>query len=103
MSELLHRDVFPAEVFIARTGEHKLAARAFVTSHRLVVYAVGPTGTPERVLDAALTGPAPERDRGTQGVGELEISTADGPVFVTRDSGCGCGSALKALDAPVSW
>ncbi|MDE1904821.1 MAG: hypothetical protein KGH75_00030 [Rhodospirillales bacterium] len=100
---MLLRDVFPAEVSLPRSGGHHLAARAFVTDGRIIVYAAPDRKTPQVVLDEPYTSEPPTRSRNTLGAGELRFDTALGPVFVAQDSGCGCGSPLKALDPPVAW
>lgn len=102
MTETLHRDIYPAETFAPDVSEHPTHTRVFVTSSRVQVWRETADGGPELMLDEAITGEVPQRDRSTQ-FGELRIETARGPVYVTQGRGCGCGSPLKALDAPGAW
>lgn len=101
--ELLARDVHPAEILL---GDQLLAGvRAFVTTRRLLAYGVSAGGRVEQVLDVELAVPGSvPANRGTLTGGRLEIVLADGRVaWVNRGGGCGCGSPLKTLVAPVPW
>jgi hypothetical protein len=98
--EVLARDVFPAEVLMP--DGRVLIGRAFITSHRLVVWREHPRGVLDGE-DAYLAEPGSvARDRGSL-VGRLQIELDSGTAVVNRGRGCGCGSPLKALSAPVPW
>jgi hypothetical protein len=102
--ELLRRDVHPADVLLP--GETLLRdVRVFVTSRRLLVYGTTPEGGIERRATLALKEPCSvPASRATLGNGRLEVHLADGgTAWVNRGQGCGCGSPLKALAAPVPW
>lgn len=101
--ELLRRDVHPAEV--ARPdGTVIRRARAFATSHRLLVWQEPERGKITVALDVELAEPfSVPASRGSL-QGSLECATDEGTYWVNRGGGCGCGQvALKALGAPVPW
>lgn len=102
--EHLVRDVHPAEVALP-DGRVLAGVRVFVTSHRLLAYTTTPNRWIEQALDLALEQPCSvPANRGTLGAGRLEVRLADGSTaWVNRGHGCGCGSPLKSLAAPVSW
>lgn len=100
-TERLHRDVHPAEVTI---GDRVLRdLRVFVTSHRLLAFQAV-AGKIEPLLELQVAEPCSvPRDRGSLH-GALEVRLADGSTaWVNRGQGCGCGSPLVALSAPVGW
>lgn len=101
MTERLHRDVHPAEVTLedrAMTG-----VRVFVTSERLLAYQAH-AGQIHQVLDEPLAQPASVPASRSTLQGSLEVRLADGrTAWINRGAGCGCGSPLKALVAPVGW
>lgn len=102
--ELLRRDVHPAEISLP-DGEVLTGVRVFVTTRRLIAYRALEHGEIEKALDAELKQPCTvPGNRGTLGQGALEVRLHDGhTAWVNRGSGCGCGSPLKALAAPVPW
>lgn len=101
MSEVLRRDVHPAEV--ACPDGSVLRGRVFATSHRLIVWREVDREV-AKVLDVDLSEPfSVPADRGSLR-GSLECVTDDGTYWVNRGRGCGCGqTTLKALGPPVSW
>ena len=102
-TERLMRDVVPAEVHAPGHSPHvQQSARVFVTDRRVQVWVTGPDG-PVALVDEALTGPVPERNRGTLGREQLHLETAAGPVHVSRGRGCGCGGGLRQVDPPAAW
>lgn len=96
--EVLRQDVFPAEVLLP-DGTVLSGVRVFATSHRLVVYGENPVGP---VLVEELETPwSIEAHMGTL-FGQLQCDLASGgTAWVNRGRGCGCGSVLKALAAPL--
>jgi hypothetical protein len=100
--ERLHVDAFPASVYAAHVSGHPQICRVFVTNRRVVAYMTTATGVIEKLLDEEYTSEPPTRNRGTFGV-QLHLTTAGGIVHVTKAGGCGCGSSLRALSAPVGW
>jgi hypothetical protein len=102
--EVLKRDVYPGQVFFP-DGQLRRNVRVLVTSHRLLVYS--DAGGRQIVLDFEI----PLEDAGgvvanrsTLNLSEtLKVETADGPVYVHRQQGCGCGSVLKAMGEVVPW
>jgi hypothetical protein len=91
--------VHPAEVLFP-DGRFVKDARAFVTSHRLIVWQRdGPSKMHEMLLAEPFS---VEARRGTLG-GSLEVETSEGTVHLSRGYGCGCGSPLLALAPPVGW
>lgn len=100
--ERLHRDLHPAECSLP-DGRVLRDVRVFVTSSRLLAFQAN-AGKIEPLLDLTLEQPCSvPRSRGSL-VGALEVRLADGgTVWVNRGSGCGCGSPLLALSAPVGW
>jgi hypothetical protein len=107
-AETLRRDIFPAEVYVPYLGRGPMLARVFVTDRRVIVWTAEPAAplpgwkSPVRLVDEPVVGDLPARDRGSF-FGQLRVDTASGPVHVTKAGGCGCGSPLKALSAPVGW
>lgn len=104
LGEKLHRDVHPAEVAIA--GHLLTGVRVFVTSERLLAYRARADGSIERVLAERLEQPCsvPPSRASLPANGRLEARLADGrTAWINRGQGCGCGSPLKALAAPVTW
>ena len=97
---MLARDLHPVEAYVPHINGAPFPARVFVTTHRVQVWA-DQGGTPAVVYEANLTEPV-ERNRGTL-TGQLHVRTPDGDVYVSRGTGCGCGSVLKALSPPVGW
>jgi hypothetical protein len=101
--ERLRRDVKNAEVFAPGVADAPWRrTRVFLTSHRLIVWTADEVGRPSKLLDEPVSGDVPQADRGTL-QGGMTLHTARGDVHVTRGGGCGCGSVLNALDAPVGW
>jgi hypothetical protein len=103
--ELLRRDVMPAEI-ACPDGTVIRRARAFATTHRLIVWQEPARGEIEVVLDVELADPySVPACRGTlSGNQRLECRTDQGTFWVNRGGGCGCGQvALEALGAPVPW
>lgn len=102
LGERLHRDCHPAEVSLP-DGSVIRDARVFVTDSKLLAYQVA-DGRITQVLDVEVQQPCSvPRDRGTLR-GCLEVKLADGfTAWVNQGRGCGCGSPLKALAAPVGW
>lgn len=100
--ELLVRDVHPAEITIG--DEVVTDVRVFVTDRRLVAYRAV-QGEIVKALELSLAQPCSvPASRGTLTGGRLEAHLADGrTAWINRGSGCGCGSPLKALAAPVPW
>lgn len=92
----------PAEIAI--DGDVQAGLRVFITSHRLIAWGTEDR-TPVKVLDVELAEPfSVPADRSTLKRGQLECRLTDGTTaWVNRGRGCGCGSPLKALRAPVSW
>lgn len=107
--ELLRRDIHPAEVLMP-SGALILEARVFVTNKRVLVYKRGQEGI-ALAHELALAEEAPRASRGTLNGGRLELKCrfdlSEGeqvlPVTINQGGGCGCGSPLKAMKAPVSW
>lgn len=102
--ELLRRDVHPAEVALG--PEILTGVRVFVTSKRLLAFRATAQGRIELALDEPLSEPCSvPASRATLGQGQrLEARLADGrTAWINRGSGCGCGSPLKALAAPVPF
>lgn len=97
--EVLCRDVHPAEVSLP-DGKVLTGVRVFATSHRLLAYQADDREI-RCVLDVALEQSGSVEPSGNSLIGALEIRTADGTVWVNRGQGCGCGSPLKNLAAPV--
>lgn len=84
-------------------GSMRTSLRVFVTTHRLIAYQVVDR-TIKRVVDLELVEPGSvPLDRQTLGRGSLECRTPEGTAWVNQGRGCGCGSPLKALKAPVGW
>ena len=103
--EVLLRDVHPAQV-VMPDGSIVRGARVFVTSRRALIYGVDLATREVLVVgDLAITEPGIiPPGKGTLGPSEsLELRTPVGTAWLTRDRGCGCGSPLKALSAPVGW
>ena len=103
-SEVLCRDVHPAEV-ATPDGGVVTGARVFATSHRLLAYVVR-DGQIVKTVDVELSDPySVPAARGTlPRNGRLSAPwTGDGTYWVNRGGGCGCGSPLKALGAPLPW
>lgn len=100
--ERLHRDIYPAEVLAPGQLEHPRKARVFITDSRLLVWSSTASGTPDVLIDEAITGDVPQRTRATL-QGEMRVETAKGTVFVTRGEGCGCKDRLRSVDPPVPW
>jgi hypothetical protein len=113
--ELMRRDVHPAEVVLP-DGRVLLGLRVFVTSHRLLAYAHNPQTGIGQALDLELVEPfSVPADRGSLPAnGRLEcrvyldgakdgLERGVGTAWVNRGAGCGCGSPLKGLAAPVGW
>lgn len=102
--ELLRRDVHPAELLLP-SGILMRDLRVFVTSRRLLAFTATPEGSIEQCLEVALEQPCSvPASRGSLGQGRLEVRLEDGStVWVNTGHGCGCGSPLKALGAPVPW
>jgi hypothetical protein len=103
-AERLLRDVHPVEVTI---GDRViLAARVFVTDHRVVVYREGGAHDgrkrPDIAFSAVVTGDAPIANRGSL-TGPLAVQTDVGTVRINRGRGCGCHSVLKALGPVAKW
>lgn len=101
MTEVLRRDVHPAEV--ACPDHSVLTGRVFVTSHRLIVWREAGREI-EKTLDVELSEPfsVPAYRGSLQGA--LECVTDEGTYWVNHGRGCGCGqTALKALGPPVPW
>lgn len=101
--ERLVRDVHPAEVSLP-DGRVLTGVRTFITTQRLLVYQATADRQIERAEDLDLAQPCSvPANRGSL-QGALEVRLADGSTaWVNRGRGCGCGSPLKALGAPVSW
>jgi len=99
--EVLRRDVHPAEV-ACPDGNVIRDCRAFATTHRLIVWGEQDR-KPEAVLDVELSEPGSVPASLISLVGALECVTPNGTYWVNRGRGCGCGSVLKALGAPVGW
>lgn len=104
MTERLHRDIHPAEVSLP-DGGLLTGVRCFVTTHRLIAYHATPDRKIEVVLDVPVEHPCTvPADHSSLGNGRLEVRLADGSTaWVNSGQGCGCGSPLKAMGAPVSW
>lgn len=98
--EVLHRDVHPAEVYVPHAWEAPRGhCRVFITDQHVFVWAM--LGRPALIFEAPITDP-PEKDRGTL-FGQITVTTAEGPVHVTKGQGCGCHSPLRALVPPANW
>lgn len=95
--ELLRRDIHPAEV-LTPDGSVLTKCRVFVTNRRLIVYKA--VGTP--LVDVEIEPDSVPADRGSL-FGQLECVASTGTYWVNRGRGCGCGSPLKAMGAPVPW
>jgi hypothetical protein len=103
MSELLRRDIHPADVLLP-DGSMLTGLRVFVTTHRLLAYQVVDRAI-KRVVDLELVNPGcVPASRNTLSASErLEMQVEGGHAWVNRGAGCGCGSPLKAMAAPVGW
>lgn len=102
VNERLCRDVHPAEV-LTPDGTVIKGARVFATTHRLLVWQAAGRNV-EQTVNIALAEPGSvPANRGGLNGGRLECATKDGTFWVNQGRGCGCGSPLKALGAPVSW
>jgi hypothetical protein len=100
--EILYRDCFPVETYAAHVhGAPMHPTRVFVTSERVQVWKEVDR-QPVLLAESKVTGTPVERDRGTL-TGQLKVETVDGPVYVTKGRGCGCGSVLLALARPCDW
>lgn len=98
MTEKLHLEVFPANVFAPKHSEFdQTQAKVFVTDRRVIVWV---EGSGEPIVDEAITGTVPQATLASL-PGELRLDTVTGPVFVTRGQGCGCRSPLRLIDAPA--
>lgn len=117
MAEQLVRDHHPVEVYAPDVRPAPIGGcRVFITEirddpvdrlpsgGRLIVWARDPdSGQPVKLLEEQVTRGLPDRNRGTL-LGQLSMDTAgQGTVYITRGTGCGCHSPLKALSAPVDW
>ena len=102
--ETMARDVFPAEVLLA-DGSLLTKVRAFITSHRIIVWRTDPKGYRGIVLEAKLAEPGSiEANRQPLKANErIEVATLRQGIIVNRGRGCGCESPLAALGAPVPW
>jgi hypothetical protein len=112
--ELLRRDVFPAEVLMP-DGVLLSGVRVFVTSHRLLAFEhTAAEGFKQVVCLELVDQFSVPADRGTlpaNGRLECRVHLAAvageeaevGTAWVNRGAGCGCGSPLKAMGAPVPW
>jgi len=96
--------VHPAELLLP-DGRLLRELRVFITSRRLLAYRASADGQIVKALELALADPCTvPANRGTLGQGRLEVRLADGATaWVNAGQGCGCGSPLKALGAPVGW
>jgi hypothetical protein len=101
VTDRLVRDCWPVEVFAPELDPVPFLARVFVSEHHLWVWREGPTRTPLLVVDIEHAETI-QRDRGSL-FGQLRFATLAGPVHVTKTTGCGCSSPLKALSPPVAW
>ena len=101
-TEVLARDIHPAEILLP-DGSILRQCRAFVTSHRLLAFAMTPDRRIELVAELTLTEPKSVPASRNTLQGRLEIVTPEGTAWVNRGRGCGCGSALSALGTPVPW
>lgn len=78
--------------------------RVFITTHRLLAYRARPDRSIEPVLDEALSQPCTVPGSRGSLFGQLEVRLADeSTAWVNPGRGCGCGSPLRALGAPVGW
>ena len=102
--EVLARDIHPAEVLMP-DGALVSGARVFITSHRIIAWVAGTDRRVEVRLQAPLMeARSVEPSMNDLGVNErLAVELESGTAFVNRGRGCGCGSPLKALAAPVPW
>jgi hypothetical protein len=105
--EVMARDVFPAEVYEVGKGT-MTKVRAFVTSHRLIVYGLGDDNLPELRIDVDLAEDSTVfESRAVMGHAErLEVATLTRGFIINKGLGCGCAGPLKALKAlppPVAW
>lgn len=102
-AEIMSRDVYPAEVLLP-DGTLLRGVRVFATTTRLLAYGLSSDRKIVKVLDAELLEPnSIPRSRETLKAGRLEAKLAAGTAWVNKATGCGCGSPLKALGAPVPW
>lgn len=104
--EVLRRDIHPAEVLLP-DGKLLLDARVFVTTERVLVWKVK-EGRVQQVLERPLrAGVEIPASRQSLNGGRLEVGCElDGEkelLTINQGHGCGCGSPLKALAAPVPW
>lgn len=99
--EVLHQEVYPAEIALP-DGTMLTSVYAFVTSHRLLAY--GETGDRQIGLiygaDLAVPGSVPKHVGTLRGSLQCDIAVG-GTAWINLGRGCGCGSPLKAMRAPV--
>ena len=103
--EVMVRDVFPAEVYLAGDGSIMTKVRVFITSHRLIVWRTDPNRRRGIALETRLAEPfsiAPNRSE-LRANEHIEVRTLRQGIIVNRGKGCGCESPLKALGPPVAW
>lgn len=102
--EVLRRDVYPAEVLLPN-GKILVGVHVYATSHRVLVYSEVAHRRIELTHELKLTVPfSVPGDRNTLRQGaSLQVDTPEGTAWVNAGSGCGCGSALKVMAAPISW
>lgn len=103
-TEFLCREVMPAEVYEVG-GSIITKARVFITSRRLIVWALE-NGVATKRLEVELSEPV-EASRSALGPREsIEVTTLTKGYLVNKGRGCGCGGAmmrLKELALPAPW
>jgi hypothetical protein len=104
MSELLVRDVYPADV-VEVGGRVWSKCRAFVTTERLVVWKKDKRGVLDKVVDVVLGEPgAITASASNELPTVLEVPTLTRGYLVNKGAGCRCrGGALLALNPPAPW
>lgn len=92
-------DLYPAAVsYDADVGQADYRkARVFIRDGRVRVWIDSSAG-----LTLAIDATVVEIER-VRGLGRYRITTDVGTLQVSRASGCGCGSRLKALSASKAW
>lgn len=101
--EVMRRDVYPAEILMP-DGELIRNVRAFVTTHRVLLFAAGPDREIDLHRELTLTEAwSVPGDRNTLRQGSIQLDVEEGTAWLNAGSGCGCGSPLKAMAAPLTW